>query len=133
VDAGPLPFPPPSFPRLPLLLHPCFTYSVPFSSFLLPLKFSKEVHAWGSTVSFPQCPAKMAASCESWRGPNTLGPHDLQCWRGRVPRVSWGGCIRGRTLNTRRTVASSTSQLIALFNGITPTWTWPDDATLSWQ
>jgi len=56
VDADPLPFPPPSLPRLPLLLHP----SHPFLSLLLfpsPRKFSKEV--WGSTtVSFPQCPAK---------------------------------------------------------------------------
>jgi len=56
VDADPLPFPPPSLPRLPLLLHP----SHPFLSLLLfpsSRKFSKEV--WGSTtVSFPQCPAK---------------------------------------------------------------------------
>jgi len=56
VDADPLPFHPPSLPRLPLLLHP----SHPFLSLLLfpsSRKFSKEV--WGSTtVSFPQCPAK---------------------------------------------------------------------------
>ena len=56
MDADPLPFHPPSLPRLPLLLHP----SHPFLSLLLfpsSRKFSKEV--WGSTtVSFPQCPAK---------------------------------------------------------------------------
>jgi len=35
VDADPIPFPAPSLPRLPLLLHPCFTHSLPYSSFLL--------------------------------------------------------------------------------------------------
>jgi len=29
---------------------------------------------------------KMTTSCKSWRGPNTLGPRDLQSWRGRIPR-----------------------------------------------
>jgi len=37
VDANPIPFLHPSLPRLPLLLHPCFTQSLPYSSFLLPL------------------------------------------------------------------------------------------------
>ena len=39
-------------------------------------------------------------------------------------------CIK--TLNNRRTVASSMSQLMALFNGMTPTWMCPDACTL-WQ
>ena len=49
--------PPPSLPLLQLLLHPLFTHSHSpvYSSFHL-LKPSKEV--WGSTVSFPQCPAQ---------------------------------------------------------------------------
>jgi len=37
VDANTIPFLHPSLPRLPLLLHPCFTQSLPYSSFLLPL------------------------------------------------------------------------------------------------
>ena len=37
VDANPIPFLHPSLPRLPLLLHPCFSQSLPYSSFLLPL------------------------------------------------------------------------------------------------
>ena len=37
VDTDPLSFPPPSLPRLPLLLHPCFPHSLPYSAFLLPL------------------------------------------------------------------------------------------------
>ena len=48
---------PPSLPLLQLLLHPLFTHSHSpvYSSYSL-LKPSKEV--WGSTVSFPQCPAQ---------------------------------------------------------------------------
>ena len=34
VDADLLPFLPPSAPHLPLLFHPCFIHSIPFSSFL---------------------------------------------------------------------------------------------------
>jgi len=43
VDIDPLPFPHPPLPRLPLLLHPCFTHSLPYSLFPSPIKFSKEV------------------------------------------------------------------------------------------
>ena len=57
MDADPLPFSAPSYPHLPLLLHPCFTHSLPYSSFLLPsVIFSKNV--WRSTVSCPECPAE---------------------------------------------------------------------------
>jgi len=80
---------------LSFLLHPfpvsryCSTHvsPIPFPILLSfsPFKFSQ---VFGSTVSFLHCPAKkMAASCRSWRGPNTLGPRYLQGWTGRVPRV----------------------------------------------
>ena len=36
VNADPVPFPPPSVPRLPLLLRPCFVHSLPYFSFLFP-------------------------------------------------------------------------------------------------
>ena len=34
VDADPLPSPPPSLPRLPLLLHPCFTHCLSYSYYV---------------------------------------------------------------------------------------------------
>jgi len=40
VDVGRLSFPPPSIPRLPLLLHPCFTNFLPYSSFFLPVSLA---------------------------------------------------------------------------------------------
>ena len=48
----PLSVPSPS----PVIAPPMFSRSIPYFSFLRPLKFSKEV--CGRTVSFPQCPAK---------------------------------------------------------------------------
>ena len=74
------PFP---FPVIaPPILCPRF-----FSSLL---KVSK---VWGSSSKFSTVPS------EKWRPvakvgwePNTLGPHDLQSWRGRVPPVPQGGC-----------------------------------------
>jgi len=55
----------------------------------------------------------MTACCKSWRGPNALGPRDLQSWKGRVPRVAPGGCAVCRrgiivaTRNQRFTAAAS--------------------------
>ena len=40
-DADPPPFPPPSLPRLPLLLHQCFTHPIRHFSLLLPLNFAR--------------------------------------------------------------------------------------------
>ena len=52
--------------------------------FLSPLTFSKKV--WEAVVQDAVTRDKMTAwCCKSGRGPNTLGPHDLQSWRGRVP------------------------------------------------
>ena len=63
----PLPFHPPSLPRLPLLLHPSsFNHSL--SCLFSPARFVR------SALSSPYCPAKMTTSPRSWRGPNTLGP-----------------------------------------------------------
>jgi len=42
VDIDPLPFSHPPPPRLPLLLHPCFTHSLPYSYFLLPLNLARK-------------------------------------------------------------------------------------------
>ena len=41
MDADPISFPPLSLPCLPLLLHPCFTHSLPYSSFLLHLNLAR--------------------------------------------------------------------------------------------
>ena len=81
-----LPFPPPSSPLfLPLFLHSLFLsfHSLHFS-FDQPIKSSWTV--WGCPIS-SHGSTKMIASCKSWRGPNTLGPQDLQSWRGRVHSV----------------------------------------------
>ena len=86
--ADPFPLPPPSLPRLHLLRHPCFAHSLPYSSFLLPLNLSRSSHRIAQR--------KITASCKSRIVPNTLGPHDLKSWRGRVPRVPKGGCACAR-------------------------------------
>ena len=44
---------PPSLPRLPLSLHPCFAHSLPYSSFFLPLNLAKRSV---KALSFPHCP-----------------------------------------------------------------------------
>jgi len=49
----------------------------------------------------------MTASCKSWRGPNTVGPHVYQSWRERVPRVAHGDCACAHVHITTRAVASS--------------------------
>ena len=41
LDTDPIPFPPSSNPRLPLLLHPCFIHSFPYSSVLLLLNLAR--------------------------------------------------------------------------------------------
>ena len=64
--ADPFPLPPPSLPRLHLLRHPCFTHSLPYSSFLLPLNLSRSSHHISQR--------KITASCKSRIVPNTLGP-----------------------------------------------------------
>ena len=87
VHADPLAFPPPSLPRLPLFRHPCFTHSLPYSSFLL--------HLNCKLPTVP--PRKMAASNKTWMWPNTLGPHDLQCCiEDASHRVTHGGCTHER-------------------------------------
>jgi len=57
----------------------------PYSSFLLPLNLPR-------TSSHHTDQRIITASCKSWMGPNTLGSDDLQSWKGRVPRVPYGGC-----------------------------------------
>jgi len=77
LDAEPLAHRRPSLPHLPLLLHPCFTHSLPL---LLPLNTVKRFA--GKFVRLPTLPSeKMTVSCKSWMGPNTLCPHDLQSFR----------------------------------------------------
>ena len=72
----------------PLQLQP-FPFLLLLSS---PSRLIPATRFGGSALSSPYSPAKMTDSCKRWRGPNTLGPHDLQSWRGRVPRVPYGGC-----------------------------------------
>ena len=87
MDADPLPVPPPSLRPLSLLPRPCLTHSLPYSSFLLPLNLARRSGLLSTLTR-----EKMIARCKVWTGPNRLGPLDLQSWRGRVPRVPWGGC-----------------------------------------
>jgi len=83
VDADPLPFLRPSLPRLPFLLHPCYTHSLPYSSFLLLLSLARR------SGLLPTLPSeKNGSQLQSWRELNTLSPHYLQSWRGRFLRVS---------------------------------------------
>ena len=78
----------PSVPSpLSLLPRPCLTHSLPYSSFLLPLNLARRSGLLSTLTR-----EKMIARCKVWTGPNRLGPRDLQSWRGRVPRVPWGGC-----------------------------------------
>ena len=73
VDADPLPFPHPFLSHpVPLLLHPRFTHSLPYSSFLLPLYLARK---FGEALQASHCSVqwKMAASCKSYSGPNTSG------------------------------------------------------------
>ena len=61
-------------------------------SFLRPVENSKKVG--GKFVRLLALPAKrQLVSCKSWMGPNILGAHDLQSWRGRATRGRdpWGG------------------------------------------
>ena len=91
----PLHFLPPPVPGLPLLLHSCFTHSLPYSSCFSPSNSAKRsVKAMKASHSAQR---KMAASSKSWRGSNTLGLRDLRSWRERDPRVPRGGCAYGST------------------------------------
>ena len=87
-------FVPPPSPVVASLISP-----IPFPTFLV---FSPAIHVRGlwkhCNASFPQYTAKMAASCKSWRGPNTIGPLDLQSLRGRVPVASRLAKAAHRTL-----------------------------------
>jgi len=78
-NANPLSFRLPSLSRLPLLLHLCSTHSLPYSSFL-PLKLARRSGEalWAKKK---QPVAKVGGTEYTW------GPHNLQIWRGRVPRV----------------------------------------------
>jgi len=75
----PLPLPPPSLPRLPLSPQPVFYPFPPLLFFPSSVEFSKDVWAPAKHCKLPIVPSeKMAASCKSWRRPNTLGLRDLQ-------------------------------------------------------
>ena len=69
--------------------------SFSFLQFLQCFDSADCVTARPSGSSYDQMPllspsrTKKTANVESWRGPNTLGAHDLHSWRGRIPR---GGC-----------------------------------------
>jgi len=68
----------------PVIAPPMFHPFPPVLLFPSLVKFSKEV------CSAPHiAQQKMTTSCKNWRGPNTVGPHCVQSWRGRVP---YGGC-----------------------------------------
>ena len=79
----PRPFPSPVIAQL--MFHP-FPSLLFFPS---ARKFIKEV----CSLMLPTLAREKKASCKSWRGPNTLGPHYLQSWTGRVLQVPWDGCV----------------------------------------
>ena len=64
---------------------------VPFPTRLPPSLLNRlQLEGFGKFVRLPSLPppAKKTSQLKSWRGPNTLGSHDLRSWRGRrVPRV----------------------------------------------
>jgi len=74
----PLPFPPPSLPRLPLLLHPCLTHSLPCSSFLLPLNLARR------SVDWKHC--KLPAVPSEKRQPVAVGG-TRYIWSGVISKV----------------------------------------------
>jgi len=80
----PLPIPPSSILRLPSLLQPPQFQPFPFL-LLFPLPLN--VSLGRSALSSPYCPAKMATSRKSWRGPNTTGPHDFLSGERAVART----------------------------------------------
>jgi len=77
------------FPVSRYYFHPYFTHFLSYFSFLLPLNLAR---GSGKHCKLPTVPSENA-SRKSWRGPNTFGPRNLQSWKGRVPRVQWGGCV----------------------------------------
>jgi len=86
VHADPLAFPPPSLPRLPLFRHPCFTHSLPYSSFLLHLN-----------CKLPTVPS------EKWQPATKLGcdrihlvPTICSVVEDASHRVTHGGCTHER-------------------------------------
>ena len=96
VDANPwLPFPPPSLPRLPLLLPPTF-HPIPDPLFFpSPLKFSKEV--WGSTVCFPRRPAKNGSQSQKLEGTKYIWSTRSLKLEGTRPTDPIGGCACGQS------------------------------------
>ena len=79
---------PPSFSASVLSRSPTITSPL-FHPFLFPPPLEYSCKRFGENLL--GCPAKKndTVSCKSWRGPTTLGPHNLQSWSGRVPRVPW--------------------------------------------
>jgi len=71
------------------MLIPCVFLPRPFPVIALPMfhPFPSPLFV-PSVLEFSNAQRKMTAGCKSWRKSNTLGPHDLQSWRGRVPRAT---------------------------------------------
>jgi len=92
LDADGISFPPPSLPPSPVIALSTFHPFTSISSFFLHVSLARMYGLLPTLPCFPHCPAKMTASCRRLRGPNTLGRHCLQSWRGRVPQVPSGGC-----------------------------------------
>jgi len=145
VSWGILPFHPPSLARPSLLLHPRFTHPLPFSCFSLPSHSARRFGEAETKVATVPNEKNDSHAFKSKRGPNTLGPHNLQSWTERVTRVPrvaarmpvsiptknfpsvWGDLgphvINGSLGSTSWTA----SQLVQPF--LQGTWAWPTDRT----
>ena len=69
-----------SVPSLYPVVHPRYTHSLPYSSFLLPLHLARR--SGEALQASHGAQRKMTAGCRSWRGPNTPGPVISKVGRG---------------------------------------------------
>ena len=70
-------------------------------------KFADTARRFREVGGFVRLPMRQSVA-------NTVGPHDLQSWRGRVPRVPWGGRAHGyvgRPHSTMQTTQTTTSTM----------------------
>jgi len=106
--------PPPSLPRLPLLLHPCLTHSLPCSSFLLPLNLARRSVDW-KHCKLPAVPSEKRQPVAVGGGDQIhLVRCDFQSWRGR-------GRDRPKRLFSVTAVTETGAEIQLLISAVTVT------------